>query len=207
MMSFRLQRRWSIILAVCGLALVAGPLQAQDAPDDSPAALFQSGMSRFVSGDYENSVQYLEQLVKVFGKEPELRTQIDLAMYARACALYNLSRWADAIKAFEEYSTQFPESKFADEAIFRIGSAQQQLEEYDAAVAAYQKLRTSYPRSIYAEDALYQSGICRLIQERSEQAAAVFDDFMRLYPESYLWGQAGAFRARAVRRRKGDRSR
>ena len=124
MMSFRLQRRWSIILAVCGLALVAGPLQAQDAPDDSPAALFQSGMSRFVSGDYENSVQYLEQLVKVFGKEPELRTQIDLAMYARACALYNLSRWADAIKAFEEYSTQFPESKFADEAIFRIGSAQ-----------------------------------------------------------------------------------
>ncbi|HRU06689.1 MAG: tetratricopeptide repeat protein [Kiritimatiellia bacterium] len=198
MMSFRLQRRWSIILAVCGLALVAGPLQAQDAPDDSPAALFQSGMSRFVSGDYENSVQYLEQLVKVFGKEPELRTQIDLAMYARACALYNLSRWADAIKAFEEYSTQFPESKFADEAIFRIGSAQQQLEEYDAAVAAYQKLRTSYPRSIYAEDALYQSGICRLIQERSEQAAAVFDDFMRLYPESYLWGQAGAFRARAL---------
>lgn len=198
MMSFRLQRRWSVILAVCGLALVAGPLQAQDAPDDSPAALFQSGMSRFVSGDYENSVQYLEQLVKVFGKEPELRTQIDLAMYARACALYNLSRWADAIKAFEEYSTQFPESKFADEAIFRIGSAQQQLEEYDAAVAAYQKLRTSYPRSIYAEDALYQSGICRLIQERSEQAAAVFDDFMRLYPESYLWGQAGAFRARAL---------
>ena len=198
MMSFRLQRRWSIILAVCGLALVAGPLQAQDAPDDSPAALFQSGMSRFVSGDYENSVQYLEQLVKVFGKEPELRTQIDLAMYARACALYNLSRWADAIKEFEEYSTQFPESKFADEAIFRIGSAQQQLEEYDAAVAAYQKLRTSYPRSIYAEDALYQSGICRLIQERSEQAAAVFDDFMRLYPESYLWGQAGAFRARAL---------
>ena len=198
MMSFRLQRRWSIILAVCGLALVAGPLQAQDAPDDSPAALFQSGMSRFVSGDYENSVQYLEQLVKVFGKEPELRTQIDLAMYARACALYNLSRWADAIKAFEEYSTQFPESKFADEAIFRIGSAQQQLEEYDAAVAAYQKLRTSSPRSIYAEDALYQSGICRLIQERSEQAAAVFDDFMRLYPESYLWGQAGAFRARAL---------
>ena len=198
MMSFRLQRRWSIILAVCGLALVAGPLQAQDAPDDSPAALFQSGMSRVGSGDYENSVQYLEQLVKVFGKEPELRTQIDLAMYARACALYNLSRWADAIKAFEEYSTQFPESKFADEAIFRIGSAQQQLEEYDAAVAAYQKLRTSYPRSIYAEDALYQSGICRLIQERSEQAAAVFDDFMRLYPESYLWGQAGAFRARAL---------
>jgi len=197
-MSFRLQRRWSIILGVGGLALVAGPLQAQDAPDDSPAALFQSGMSRFVSGDYENSVQYLEQLVKVFGKEPELRTQIDLAMYARACALYNLSRWADAIKAFEEYSTQFPESKFADEAIFRIGSAQQQLEEYDAAVAAYQKLRTSYPRSIYAEDALYQSGICRLIQERSEQAAAVFDDFMRLYPESYLWGQAGAFRARAL---------
>lgn len=187
-----------IYLAAGWLAICAGPTPAQGGPDDSPAALFQSGMSRFVAGDFEDTVQYLEQLVKVFGREPELRDQVDLAMYARACAFYNLSRWADAITAFEEYSTQFPESKFADEGLFRIGSAQQQLEKFDAAVTAYQKLRATHPRSIYAEDALYQSGICRLIQDRSEQAAAIFEDFLRLYPESYLWGQAGAFRARAL---------
>ena len=198
MMRFRPAQHATLLGVLC-LLLGTAPLRAQtEAPDDSPEALFQSGMSRFVAGNYDQSVQFLEQLVKVFGKEPELRQQIDLAMYARACALYNLGRSADAIKAFEEYIAQYPESKFADEAMFRIGSAQQQLTEYEAAVAAYQKLRSSYPRSPYAEDALYQVGICRLIQENSALASAAFKDFMALYPESPLWGQAGAFCARAL---------
>ncbi len=188
--------------SLAALLLCAAPLPARaqetQAPDDSPEALFQSGMSRFTAGDYENSVPFLEQLVKVFGKEPELRTQIDLAMYARACALFNLGRSADAIKAFEEYIAQYPDSKFADEAMFRIGSAQQQLEEYEPAVAAYQKLRSAYPRSPFAEDAMFQIGICRLIQEQNALAAAAFQDFMNLYPESPLWSQAGAFCARAT---------
>ena len=193
-------RMAAILATACAAALCAAPGRAQEteAPDDSPEALYQSGMSRFVAGNYEQSVEFLDQLVKVFGKEPELRTQIDLAMYARACALFNLGRHADAIKAFEEYIAQYPESKFADEAGFRIGSAQQQLEEYELAVAAYQKLRSSYPRSPYAEDALYQIGICRLIQESNALASAAFKDFMALYPDSPLWGQAGAFCARAL---------
>ena len=189
--------RWAL---ACALALLAAPAGAQEteAPDDSPEALYQSGMSRFLAGDYEHSVEYLQQLVKVFGKEPELRTQIDLAMYAGACALFNLGRSAEAIKAFEEYVAQFPESKFADEALFRIGSAQQQLEEYELAVAAYQKLRSTFPRSAYSEDAMFQIGICRLIQEQSALASAAFRDFMQLYPDSPLWTQAGAFCARAT---------
>ena len=190
---------WRAAVA-CAAALLAATAGAQqpEGPDDSPEALYQSGMSRFVAGDFESSVTFLEQLVKVFGQEPELRTQIDLAMYAYACALYNLGRYADAIKAFEAYIAQYPESKYADEAAFRIGSAQQQLEEYDAAIAAYQKLRSTYPRSLYGEDALYQIGVCRLVQEHSALAAAAFQDFMQLYPSSALWGQAGAFAARAL---------
>jgi outer membrane protein assembly factor BamD (BamD/ComL family) len=180
------------------LALAAAAATAQDAPDDSPAALFQSGMSRFVAGNYEQSVEFLDQLVKVFGNEPELRQQIDLASYARACAYYNLARHEDAIAAFEAYAAQYPESKFVDEALFRVGSAHQQLEHYDEAIAAYQKLRSAHPRSPFAEDALYQTGICRLIQEQNADAAAAFADFMRLYPDSPLWAQAGAFRARAL---------
>ena len=200
MMRSRFQRMALRLATVCAAAWLAGAAGAQEtqAPDDSPEALYQSGMSRFLAGDYENSVPFLEQMVKVFGQEPELRTQIDLAMYARACALFNLGRSADAIKAFEEYVAQFPESKFADEAMFRVGSAQQQLEEYELAVAAYQKLRSTFPRSAYSEDAAFQIGICRLIQEQSALAAAAFQDFMRLYPESPLWTQAGAFCARAT---------
>ena len=194
------QRTIAAVCAVVGaVALCVTPIHAQEeAPDDSPEALYQSGMSRFIAGDYENSVEFLDQLVKVFGREPELRTQIDLAMYARACALFNLGRHEDAVKAFTEYIAQYPESKFADEAGFRIGASQQQLEEYAEAVKAYQTLRSSHPRSPYSEDALFQIGICHLIEDSSEMAAAAFKDFMTLYPSSPLWGQAGAFAARAL---------
>ena len=89
----------ALLAAACAAAMLAAPAGAKEteAPDDSPEALYQSGMSRFLAGNYEQSVEFLDQLVKVFGKEPELQTQIDLAMYARACALFNLVRSADAI--------------------------------------------------------------------------------------------------------------
>ncbi len=188
-------------LAALAAALAATPVRAQDAgaaPADSPEALYQSGMSRFVAGDYERSVEFLDQLVKVFGNEPELRTQMDLAMYAHACALYNLGRHPDAIKAFEAYVAQYPASKYAAEASFRIGSAKQQLEDYEPAATAYQQMRSAYLNSPFAEDALFQIGVIRLIQEQSALAAAAFQDFLQAYPASPLAGQAGAFCARAL---------
>lgn len=181
-----------------GLLLPPAVWGAAGAEDDSPVALFHNGITRFTAGDFENSLPFLEQLVQVFGKEPSLQQQIDLAMYARACALYNLNRHAEAIKAFEAYLAQFPQSKYVDEAWFRIGSSQQQLEQYEPAITAYQKLRSAYPRSPFAEDALYQIGVCRLLMGQNGLAAATFRDFQEAYPNSPLWGQAGAFAARAL---------
>ncbi|MDR0993987.1 MAG: tetratricopeptide repeat protein [Verrucomicrobiota bacterium] len=199
--SFFSHIRSTAVRVAAWLLLVGGPLlppaQAQSVVD-SPEGLFQSGMSQFTAGNYEQSIEHLNQLVQVFGREPELRTQIDLAMYAQACAYYNLGKYAEAIKAFDEYQKQFPDSKFVDEAFFRMGSAQQMLEEYELAIAAYRQLRSRFPRSAFAEDALYQIGMCQLIQEQSPLAAATFQDFLNLYPKSPLWGQAGAFCARAL---------
>ncbi len=179
------------------MALALAAVHAR-AADDSPVALFQGGISQFTAGNFEQSFEFLDQLVKVFGQEPELRQQMDLAMYARACALYNLGRFADAVTAFEEYVKQFPESQFADEGLFRIGSGRQQEEQYDTAITAYQNLRSAHPRSPFSEDALYQIGICQLIQDHSRAAAATFEEFMRVYPESPLGSQASAFCARAL---------
>ncbi len=188
---------------MCGLvaaaALCAAPGAAQDAvPDDSPEALFQTGMSRFSAGDWETSLTVLTELVKVFGREPELRGRIDLAMFAKACALYNLERRTEAVAAFREYVKAFPESKFVDEALFRTGVCLQQDEDYQEAVAAYRQLRTSHPDSAFAEDAAFQIGLCHLLAEADADAAAAFRDFIALYPRSRLAPQAGAYATRAL---------
>ena len=180
-------------------ALAAFPARADEAlPDDSPEALFQTGMSRFTAGDYETSLEVLTELVKVFGREPELRSRIDLAMYAKACALFNLDRRDECVKAFEEYVKAFPESKFVDEAWFRIGVCRQQDGDYNGAIDAYRRLRSDHPASPYAEDAAFQIGLCQLLQEANPEAAAAFADFVRLYPSSRLAPQARAYAARAL---------
>jgi outer membrane protein assembly factor BamD (BamD/ComL family) len=185
---------------VAAAALLAAPPVSPRAvaQDDSPEALFQTGMSRFTAGDYETSVTMLTELVKVFGREPELRSRIDLAMYAKACALYNLERRDECVKAFREYVAQFPESKFVDEALFRIGVCLQQDGDHQEAVAAYRQLRSSHPGSAYAEDAAFQIGLCHLLDEANADAAAAFKDFIALYPRSRLAAQAGAYAARAL---------
>lgn len=185
----------TIVLTVL---LFCGGVQFVPAQDDSPQALYQSGMSRFASGNYAEALPYLQELIRVFGREPELQSQIDLVMYAQACALYNLGEYKEAVTAFDAYKTQFPESKFADEAYFRIAAAWQQLEEYDQALQAYQALRRAFPRSPYNEDAMFQVGLCYLILERPVDAAPVFRDFLTVFPDSALWGQAAAFAARAL---------
>ena len=183
--------------ALLGPGIPSGAL-AEAVPDDSPEALFQTGMSRFSAGDYETSLTVLSELVKVFGREPELRNRIDLAMYAKACALYNLDRREECVKAFREYLAAFPESKYADEALFRIGVCLQQDGDHQEAVAAYRQLRTSHPDSAYAEDAAFQIGLCHLLDEANADAAAAFKDFIALYPRSRLAAQAGAYAARAL---------
>jgi len=194
---FFLSRAVPVLLLVAAFA--ARPAPAQEAlPDDSAEALFQTGMSKFIAGDYETSLDFLSELVKVFGREPELRARIDLAMYAKACALYNLERYEECVKAFESYVKEFPESKYVDEAYFRIGVCHQQDEDYNGAIDSYRKLRSSFPNSAYAEDAAFQIGLCHLLQESSADAAAAFSDFVNLYPRSRLAPQAGAYAARAL---------
>ncbi len=195
----RFSFRSAVLLALLAVVLPLLPIGAGAADiEDSPEALFQHGLASFGSGDFEHSLEYLDALIKVFGAEPELQQRIDLAMYARGCALYNLQRFPESIDAFKKYAEKFPNSKFVDEAFFRIASAHQLNEDLGSAVAAYETLRSRFPASAYSEDALYQIGICHLLQDHSSDAATAFRSFLDEYPRSRMASQAGAYAARAL---------
>ena len=192
---------WKGVLPVAlALALLSGGASwARDqAPDDSAEALYQTGMSKFIGGDYENSIEFLSELIKVFGREPELRERIDLAMFAKACAYYNLGQFEEAVKAFQAYLKEFPKSKFGDEALYRMGSCHQQTEDWNAAIDDYRRVLSDWPASAFREDSAFQIGFCHLVQENSADAAAAFQDFCRMFPDSRLRPQASAYAARAL---------
>lgn len=166
--------------------------------EDSPETLYQRGMASFTAGDYEHSLDYLDNLIKVFGQEPELQQRIDLAMYAKGCALFNMERYPEAVTAFNGYVGKFPSSKFIDEAYFRIAQAHQLQDEMGEAVKSYRIVCSKFPNSPYAEDALFQVGVCELLQQHSGDAAAAFKEFIAAFPRSRLAPQAGAYCARAL---------
>lgn len=179
-----------------GVIYVLGTLSLS-AQNDSPDVLYRNGLGRFSEGNYSEAVRLFQDLVTKFGQEPSLQTEMESVYYALGCSLYNLGSYPEAIETYQEYLKRFLNARYRDEAMFRIGSAQQVQEAHEAAVKAYEQLISTLPNSPYAEDALFQVGVCGLLKGDYKKAAEAFDAFCTAYPSSELIGQAMLFKAQA----------
>ena len=61
--------------------------------------------------------------------------------------------WDQALSGFSGYLSQYPQGRYADRALLRIGYVYTQKGEYDAAQAFYQRLVDNFPGSPYATEA------------------------------------------------------
>ena len=183
------------VVAVAVLLIAAAPSFAQQ---DAPETLYKNGVGQFAAGNYAEAARFFRELITQFGREPSLQQEMEGAYYAQGCALYNLGQFAEAVEVFTAFATQYPQSRYRDEALYRIGAAHQALEAYEPAVKTYADLVKQYPRSDYAEDALFQVGVCRMLQDQPGPAVDAFKDFMASFPDSDAWAQAGAFAARSL---------
>lgn len=97
------------------LAFLLGmcPFSSVAAPDKTAERLYRDGVSCFENGEYESSLEFLNELIRVYGREPELREDIAAAMWYKALDLSKLKRFEEAIKAFKVYLKEFPKSSAA----------------------------------------------------------------------------------------------
>ncbi|NCC51165.1 MAG: tetratricopeptide repeat protein [Spartobacteria bacterium] len=165
---------------------------------DAPDTLFRRGMGAFSEGNFAQAVSAFQELIERFGAEKEMSDDLEKVYYALGCALYNENDPQGAITAFDAYVKKYPEARFKDEALFRIGAANQSLQNFEAAIEAYMQLLREFPRSTFGEDAAFQIGICYVGQDDHEKAVQVFQEFTTVYPDSPLYGQAAVILARAL---------
>jgi TolA-binding protein len=165
--------------------------ETQDAPD----TLYRRGMGLFSEGKFAQAAENFQELIDRFGREKELKADMEKVYYALGCALYNEEDTTGSIKAFREYVKRYPEARFMDEAFFRIGTALQSQSEYENAIDAYKDLLKQQPDSDFAEDAAFQIGICYASNDSFEEAGQVFREFTEAYPDSALYGQASVILA------------
>ncbi len=85
-------------------------------------------------------------------------------------AAVNAGRYANALKAFQEFLKKYPESVHLPNALYWLAVSQFGLQDSSSALATYEKLLASYPAAPKAADALVNKAIC--LQDLKQAAAA-----------------------------------
>jgi len=78
------------------------------------------------------------------------------ALYEQAEKLFKADAFEDALKAFDEYLSKYPDQPLADEALLKMGKIYAALDRNEAKLNVYQKLVMDYPESRFVSDAMLE---------------------------------------------------
>lgn len=135
------------------------------------SAYYQIAAIDFRQGNYEDMLQNLDKAVEL-----ELDTETkEKAAYLRAEALFNLDQLDDALSQFDNYTTDYPEGVFIDEAVFKKGVIRFQQENYSEAFKKFIQITEEYPVSDKIGMSNYYLGEISFIQEKYELARRYYE--------------------------------
>ena len=86
-------------------------------------------------------------------KAPDLTSDDQGRLFQQSEQLLESQDWDQALSGFSRYLSQYPQGRFADYALLRIGYIYTRKGEYDAAEAFYQRLLDDFPQSPYGTEA------------------------------------------------------
>jgi tetratricopeptide (TPR) repeat protein len=132
--------------------------------------------------------------------EDALRTYTDLcniasspdiilqAYLGRAEALYNLSKYSEAIELYKEATQKIdPDDKSVKIAALCLAAdAYQDADQYEKAIESYDNILKDYPDSLYSDYLQYQIGLCFLRMTNYEAAILAFKTLLSNFPKSKL---------------------
>lgn len=105
-------------------------------------------------------------------------------MYEAAIGEFRQGNFEDAERALDAFLLQYPESAYAPEATFWLGSSQYALKKYKQAVQTQSRVVDAYPDSGRAPDALLNKGFAELELKRRKSARQTFREVQERYPDS-----------------------
>ena len=83
----------------------------------------------------------------------------DQAAYNQAFDILKAGKYADAIKAFQQFLQSWPQSSLADNAQYWLGESYYVTRDFQSAAAAFQTVLDRWPDSRKAPDALVETGL------------------------------------------------
>lgn len=106
------------------------------------------------------------------------------AEYLKSFGLYSANNFPAAIKSFESFLTNNPQSDYAANAVYWIGECHYTLSDLPKAKEAFLRVVEDYPKSSKTPDALLKLGYTLSAMNEKETAAAIFERIITSYPSS-----------------------
>jgi tol-pal system protein YbgF len=108
----------------------------------------------------------------------------DSAAYQAAFALLKNNQYDQAIAAFQQFATTYPDSSLADNAHYWLGEAYYVNKDFTGALAAFQLVVDKYPQSRKVPDAMLKVGYCDYELKQWQAAKDVLSRLTTNYPDT-----------------------
>ena len=96
-------------------------------------------------------------------------------------------RWAQVLALYRRVFDNYPDSEYADDALFAVAARIDVQDQADTAFALYRRILNDYPDCARAPDALNAIGVALFQRAEYDRALVLFDRFLREYPSSALY--------------------
>ena len=143
-----------------------------------PDALNRVGDCLFHARRFQDACDAYEQVVK------QNRAGADYAILQQGYSLGLLHRYPEKITTLQALPLNYPQSDYADDALYEIARAELQQEHHTEAIQIYQTLLTDYPNSNCAAKASLELGMAYRTQKDYEHAIEAFKNTITAYTGS-----------------------
>jgi tetratricopeptide (TPR) repeat protein len=134
--------------------------------------------SYFIQRRYWVALDYYENAIKTN------TIDVDYAMLQRGIAFGLVERPEKKVEALQQLVTRFPQSNYADDALYELAETLLSLNQPDEAVKHYSKIQQDFPGSTYFVRALVQLGISAYNKDDSENAMRFYKRVVEEFPGS-----------------------
>ena len=96
------------------------------------------------------------------------------------------SKYKEVVKKCAQLVSNYPKSRYVDDAVFLMGQALVREGEYDKGIRKFFELKTNFPKSKYVPRALYWMALAYYEKKDFSQAYSSVEKFLTTYPKNKL---------------------
>jgi TolA-binding protein len=141
-------------------------------------AVLRAGDCYFKKNDYPNAIKFYDEAVN------RKYSGFVYAIYQKGVITGLRGDGVNKIITLSEIPEKYPDSEFADDALFEMGLVQQELNKNKEAIESYKKILTNYKKSVLYNRSLIQLGLISFNLGDLNTAIRYYKDVFKNNPDS-----------------------